>query len=64
MLYYKGTLNLYQNDVKKTWALIKETLQQKKKQELHTEFIWNDRIITDLDEIAIKFNTYFIIIGQ
>ena len=26
-------------DVKKTWALIKETLQQKKKQELPTEFI-------------------------
>ena len=64
MLYYKRTFNLYQNDVKKTWALIKETLQQKKKQELPTEFIWNDRIITDLDEIANKFNTYFIIIGQ
>ena len=64
MLYYKRTLNLYQNDVKTTWALIKETLQQKKKQELHTEFIWNDRIITDLDEIAMKLNTYFIIIGQ
>ena len=53
MLYYKRTFNLYQNYVKKTWALIKET-----------EFIWNDRIITDLDEIANKFNTYFINIGQ
>ena len=30
MLYYKRTFNLYQNDVKKTWTLIKETLQQKK----------------------------------
>ena len=39
MLYYKRTFNLYQNDAKKTWALIKETLQQKKKQELPTEFI-------------------------
>ena len=65
MLYYnKKTFNLYQNDVKKTWALIKETLQQKKKHELPTEFFWNDRIITDLDEIANKFNTYFINIGQ
>ena len=34
MLYYKRTFNLGQNDVKKTWTLIKETLQQKKKQEL------------------------------
>ena len=64
MLYYKKTFNLYQNDVKKTWALIKETLQQKKKHELPTQFIWNDRIITDLDEIANKFNTYFINIGH
>ena len=64
MLYYKRTFNLYQNNVKKTWALIKATLQQKKKHELNTEFIWNDRIITDLDEIANKFNTYFINIGE
>ena len=64
MLYYKKTFNLYQNDVKKTWTLIKETLQQKKRQELPIEFIWNDRIITDLDEIANKFITYFINIGH
>ena len=41
-----------------------ETLQQKKRQELPIEFIWNDRIITDLDEIANKLNTYFINIGH
>ena len=65
MLYYKRTFNLYQNDVKKTWTLINiETLQQKKRQEHPIEFIWNDRIITDLDEIANKFNTYFINIGH
>ena len=39
-------------------------IQQKKKHELPTEFIWNDRIITDLDEIVNKFNTYFINIGH
>ena len=52
-----------QNNVKKTWILIKETIQQKKKQKLPAEFIWNDQVITDLDEIANKFNTYFINIG-
>ena len=31
---------------------------------IYLEFIWNDRIITDLDEIANKFNTYFINIGH
>ena len=30
MLYYKKTFNLYQNDVKKTWALIKETFTREK----------------------------------
>ena len=64
MLYYKRTFNLYQNDVKKNWTLlIKEILQQKKNQELPAEFIWNDQIITDPEEIANKFNTYFINIG-
>ena len=65
MLYYKRTFNLYQNDVKKNWTLlIKEILQQKKNQELPAEFIWNDQIVTDLEEIANKFNTYFINIGH
>ena len=39
MLYYKRTFKLCQNDVKKAWTLIKQTLQQKKKQELPAEFI-------------------------
>ena len=34
MLYYKRTFNLYQNDVNKTWTLIKETLQEKIKETL------------------------------
>ena len=34
-----------------------------KKAEGPIEFIWNDRIITDLDEIANKFNTYLLNIG-
>ena len=60
MLYYKRTFNHYQNDVKKIGHFIK-ILQQK---ELPIEFIWNDQIITDLDEIANKLNTYFINIGH
>ena len=66
MLYYKRTFNLHQNDAKKSRALIKETLQQKRKQELPTEFIWNDQIITDLDDVMVianKFITYFINVG-
>ena len=64
MLYYKRTFNLYQNDVKKLGHLSKRLYNRKKRQELPIEFIWNDRIISDLDEIANKFNTYFINIGH
>ena len=55
MLYYKRTFNIYQKDVKKTWALIKETLQQKKKQELPTELICNDQ---PKNTKKVNFKTY------
>ena len=58
------TFNLYQNNVKQTWGLIKETLQQEKRHELPLEFVWNNGIIIDADEIANKFKTYFINIGH
>ena len=32
MLYYKRTFNLYQNDAKKIWTLMKETLQLTEKE--------------------------------
>ena len=64
MLYYMRTFNLYQNYVKKNLGTYQRDFTTEKEQELSTEFIWNDRIITDLDEIANKFNTYFINIGH
>ena len=56
MLYYNRTFDLYQNNVKQTWGLIKENLQQKKRHYLPLEFVWNNGIITDPDKIANKFN--------
>ena len=55
---------MYQNNVRKTWSVIKETLQRKKKHEMHTEFVWNNHAITDMNEIANEFNRYFISIGH
>ena len=48
--------------LKKPWTLIKEVLQQKKKQELPIEFILKGRIISDLDEIANIFHKYWSVI--
>ena len=44
--------------------IYKRDFTTEKTQKLPIEFIWNDRIIPDLDEIANKFNTYFINIGH
>ena len=38
-LYYHRTFLLYQNNVRKTWAVIQETLQRKKKHEMPHEFV-------------------------
>ena len=59
----KRTFNLDQNDVKKM-DIYQRDFTTEKRQELPIELILNARIITDLDEIANKFNTYFINIGH
>ena len=48
----------------KAWSVIKETLQRKRKHELPNEFVWNNHVITDMNEVANEFNRYFISIGQ
>ena len=48
-LYYHRTFLLYQNNIRKTWAVIKETLQRKKKHEMSHEFVCNNNVITDIE---------------
>ena len=43
--------------------MINEDLNNKSKRELHNTFLVDNRIITDSDVIAEKFNEYFINIG-
>ena len=43
---------------------VKDTLQRIKQSRTTAQFILNNRIITDLDEIANEFNAYFVGIGQ
>ena len=51
-LYYHRTFLLYQNNVRKTWSVIKETLQRENRHEMPGEFVWNNRVITDMTHIA------------
>ena len=62
--YYARTFTLYKNDIKQTWSVIKDTLQRKNQSRTTAQFILNNRIITDLDEIANEFNAYFVGIGR
>ena len=63
-LYYMRTFELYRNDIKQTWSVIKNTLQKNARCPDSTKFILNNRMITNLDEIANEFNIYFINIGR
>ena len=44
--------------------IIKDTLQRKTKCELPNQFFIGNRAVTNPDEIANKFNEYFVNIGQ
>ena len=64
LLYYKRTFELYRNDIKQTWSVIKNTLQKNVRCPDSTNFVLNNRMITNLDEIANEFNKYFVNIGR
>ena len=63
-LYYKRTFELYRNDIKQTWSVIKHTLQKNARCPDSTNFVLNNLMITNLDEIANEFNKYFVNIGR
>ena len=63
-LYYMRTFELYRNDIKQTGSVIGNTLQKNARCPDSTKFVLNNRMITNLDEIANEFNIYFINIGR
>ena len=63
-LYYKRTFELYRNDIKQTWSVIKHILQKNVRCPDSTNVVLNNRMVTNLDEIANEFNKYFVNIGR
>ena len=62
--YYFDTFSAQKNDMKKTWATIDETLNRKKNlTDFPEEFLYKEKTITDLKDIANSFNEYFSNIG-
>ena len=50
--------------MKNTWLTIKGTLQVNKKHDLPVEFLMDNAMLTNPDEIANEFNAYFVSIGN
>ena len=56
--------DIAKHDIKKTWLVIKENLNKKNSNKIHKEFVINDQTVCDPDEIANKFNDYFLNIAR
>jgi hypothetical protein len=62
--YYSDILAESKNDAKKTWKIINEIINKKKKaSKLPTEFICNNKPITGNLNIAKGFNEFFVNVG-
>ena len=65
-LYNSNLIIKYENNLKQTWDVIKDSVGKAKsiKKFFPQKIITNNKIVTDTDVIAKHFNTYFTEIGQ
>ena len=61
--YYAEKFHQFKNNIKLTWRLINEVLGNNPNKSISTKFNINDKCITDQQEIANHFNSFFASIG-
>ena len=61
--YYAEKFTSYKSDIKQTWNLIKRTINKNNTNDIAGAFNINNTMVTDKNEIANKFNEYFVNIG-
>ena len=61
--YYNNKLNEYMSNPKKYWNIIKELIGRNPATAYPDYFVSEDKVICQLNEIATKFNNFFIDIG-
>ena len=61
--YYAEKFHQLKNNIKLTWSLINEVLGNNPNKSISTKFNINDKCITDQQEIANHFNSFFASIG-
>ena len=64
-LYYEARFETLKNNMKKTWGLINNILQRKRKQHSYpNEFLIQNTLVEDRNMIANEFNSFFVNIGK
>ena len=61
--HYQSLLQQNQNNMKKSWRILKEVINKKKNTSSCSRFIVNNSITTDKKAIADSFNSFFVDIG-
>ena len=63
--YYQNYFNENRYKSKETWSAIKQIIKKSKKtHSIPSSFMVNDKIVSDRNEIAGEFNSFFSRIGQ
>ena len=61
--HYQDLLNEHRCNIKKSWQIIKTVINKRKHNAVCTKFKCNDTTITDGNDIANRFNNFFVNIG-
>ena len=62
--YYDNLFKLHRNNLRKSWALIKQVINKNKQRQLSKQFKYNNHVIDDAKAIAEQFNNFFVNIGS
>ena len=62
--YYLHVFNIHRNNIKQTWNTISETLNRhRKNRDISEKIIYNDKTLTNEQDIADSFNSFFANVG-
>ena len=62
--YYDKELLMHKNNLRKSWEIIKDVINKKKKVDLPDKFNIEDVMVTDILEIALNFYKFYVNIGK
>ena len=61
--HYANLFEENKSNLRNSWRILQEVINKKKKSKLSSKFIVDGKCITDKNDIANKFNSFFVNIG-